>query len=275
MAGKHSDDHRDAPVAAAGDAGANDAVVPGLRLTEVARLVEGDEDRGRVLQRIVAHAVSLVPGCVSAGLTVTGGDGGWDVAVTDERVARCHDAQFRTGGTGPARDVLRYGEPRRVDDAAAEDRWPGFAAVAREGGFASCLALPLGAEPGAASALNLYAAEPAVFVGRTFDVALLFAAQGEVALSNADLYRQARQLVEHLHRTLVTRSVIERAKGVLMGREGLGEEQAFQLLRSRSQSEHRKLHNVAADLLGHSDPEGPVEDVAWTPPRGPSPSRRQ
>lgn len=248
----------------------SDGVVPSVELAEVARLADGDEDRTGVLQRIVIHARSLVPGCTGAGLTVRPPEGGLDVAVTDERVARCHHAQFRPDGDGPARETLRSGQPHRVDQIDTEDRWPGFVQAARDSGFVSCVALPLGVDPNAATALNLYAERPGVFIDTTYDVALLFAAQGGVALSNAERYGQARQLIEHLHRTLVTRGMIERAKGILMGQHGLGDQDAFDLLRRQSQETHRKLRDVAADLLRQADPERAPEELAWTPPRAPS-----
>lgn len=247
------------------------SVVPAVELAEVARLADGDEDPTHVLQRIVDHAVSLVPGCTGAGLTIATREGLQTAAVSDDRVRRCHDAQFREGGDGPAVEALQYGEPRHLHDLDRETRWPGFADEARACGFASCLVLPLVADDQAATALNLYAARPDVFVGTTFDVAMLFAAQGGVALHNADLYRQAKELAEHLHRTLTTRSLIERAKGLLMARLQVGSEEAFEMLRTESQRSHRKLPDVAVGLLREHDPEHFGTDVPWTPVRAPSP----
>jgi GAF domain-containing protein len=251
--------------------GGDGSLVPSVDLAELARLQEGDDDRGRVLRRVVEHAVTLVPGCTAAGLTVSGSGDGLDVEVTGEDVARCHAVQFGPAGSGPAREVLRYGEPRRADDLAAEDRWPTFAATAQTCGFASCLALPIGSDTAGATALNLYSDRPHTFAGTTFDLALLFAAQGGVALANADLYTQARRLVEHLHRGLSTRGVIERAKGLLMGRHHIGSEEAFALLRRRSQAEHRKLRDVAAALVADADPGGGPPGSPWAPVRAPDP----
>ena len=249
------------------------SLVPSVDLADLARLHEEDGDRGGVLRRLVEHAVSLVPGCTAAGLTVAGHGDLLDVEVTGEDVARCHAVQFAPGGSGPAQEVMRFGEPRRSDDLAAEERWPDFAATARDVGFASCLALPIGSDTAGSTALNLYSDRPHVFSDTTYDLALFFAAQGGVALDNAELYGQARQLVEHLHRTLTTRSVIERAKGLLMGRHQLSSADAFGLLRTRSQSEHRKLRDVAAALLEDADPAGDPESLEWTPVRAPEPQR--
>jgi GAF domain-containing protein len=253
-----------------GPAGRHTGAVTGSQLAELtalARLEEGDDDARRLLDRIVRRAPELVPGCAAAALTVGGPDGGETAALSDPRVERCHSLQFRAGGDGPAREALRYAEPRRVDDVEQEQRWPEYCAAARAEGFASCLALPLRADRVPAAALNLYGEAPAVFAGASHDVALLFAMQGGVALDNGELYRRSQEAVTHLHRTLATRSTIERAKGVLMGRRGVSSAEAFALLQAESQRSHRKLREVAGALLASADPEDGVCDMPWTPVR--------
>jgi GAF domain-containing protein len=251
--------------AGCGETAAVDASLA-AELAQLARLAE-DEDSTDVLQRLVQHARTLVPGCSAAGLTVSGPDGGVTAAVSDERVATCHDVQFRTDGNGPAREALRHNEPRRVDDMTEELRWPAFRAVARSSGFASCLALPLLTDRVPSAALNLYADRPGVFAGTTHDVALLFAAQGGVALDNAVLYQQSRELIEHLHQALTTRGVVERARGLLMSRHELSSEAAFRLLRTESQRSHRKLRDVAAAVLQEHDPGHGSAGAPWNPVR--------
>jgi GAF domain-containing protein len=236
-------------------------------LAQLARLDEDDDEVGRLLDRLVGRAPELVPGCTAAGLTVTGPDGGVTAAFSDPRVERCHAAQFRPGGDGPARETLRHAEPRRVDDVDDEPRWPEYCAAARAEGFLSCLALPLLPHRVPAAALNLYAGTRRVFAGTTHDIALLFALQGGVALDDAELYRRSAETVTHLHRTLTTRSTIERAKGMLMGAHGITGAEAFAVLREESQRSHRKLVEVAEALLHQADPQEGTADMPWTPVR--------
>jgi hypothetical protein len=61
----------------------------------------------------------------------------------------------------------------------------------------------------------------------------------------ADLRREVAQLREGL----ASRAVIERAKGVLMHGHGVTEAESFTLLTELSQRTHRKVRDVAADLL--------------------------
>ncbi|SDX90435.1 GAF domain-containing protein [Modestobacter sp. DSM 44400] len=243
-------------------------------LTQLARLAEGDEESTAVLQRLVDHAISLVPGCSAAGLTVSAAGGGLTAAVSDERITSCHDVQFRPDGSGPAQETLQHNEPRRIDDMAREARWPAFRAVARKHGFASCLALPLRTDLVPSAALNLYADRSDVFAGTTHDVALLFAAQGGVALDNATLYFQSRELIEHLQQALATRGVVERARGLLMSQHHLSSQEAFALLRTQSQESHRKLRDVATAVLDAHEPGRGSSDTPWNPVRHRSPATR-
>jgi len=54
--------------------------------------------------------------------------------------------------------------------------------------------------------------------------------------------------VAHLRMALESRSLIERAKGMIMARWECDEETAFKLLVARSRNERRKVRDVAADL---------------------------
>ena len=64
----------------------------------------------------------------------------------------------------------------------------------------------------------------------------------------AELRREVAQLREGM----ASRAVIERAKGLLMRGHGVTEAESFALLTELSQRTHRKLRDVAADLLDGS-----------------------
>ena len=54
---------------------------------------------------------------------------------------------------------------------------------------------------------------------------------------------------QHLQDALESRDVIGQAKGILMAREGLDADEAFDVLRRASQRTNRKLRDVASDLI--------------------------
>jgi AmiR/NasT family two-component response regulator len=69
-------------------------------------------------------------------------------------------------------------------------------------------------------------------------------------------YREASRLyekVEQLENALERRGVIERAKGILMERHGVGEREAFEMLRDQARSTGRRVVQVAQSVLeGHT-----------------------
>jgi response regulator NasT len=69
-------------------------------------------------------------------------------------------------------------------------------------------------------------------------------------------YRDERRLwekVEQLEGALARRSVIERAKGILMERHGVDDRGAFELLREHARSSSRRVIDVAQSVLdGHA-----------------------
>ena len=59
--------------------------------------------------------------------------------------------------------------------------------------------------------------------------------------------------VENLHAMAEHRSVIEQAKGVIMSTAHCSQEAAFALLVSQSQTQNRKLRDIAAEIAAMQD----------------------
>ncbi len=69
------------------------------------------------------------------------------------------------------------------------------------------------------------------------------------ARARHDELQALREEAESLTEALATRKVVERAKGLLMEREGLSEQEAFARLRRASQSSNRPMKVVAEALI--------------------------
>jgi GAF domain-containing protein len=218
------------------------------RVAEVAELMAADEVGDEALRRLTGLGAELVPGGTAAAVTIAMARGGLTFAASDRRLEKLHELQFGSG-QGPVVETLRHNEPRRIDDMAAESRWPAFCRAAAEAGFGSCLALPLRTDRQPAGAVVLYGDEPGVFRGAAHDVALLFAAQGGTAVRNASLYGACRRMADRLHVGLESRAVIEQAKGMLHAELGITPEQAFRLLSRYSQDTNQRVRKIAADLI--------------------------
>lgn len=217
------------------------------RIASVAELVLSDDDSDAPLRQLADLSLELIPGGAGAGV-VAAGDSSWSYAESDDRVADLRQMQMQTG-QGPIAETLRYGEARRIDDAGAETRWPEVCAAMAARGLRSCLVLPLRTDRRPGAALAVYGEDADCFAGSDHDMALLFAAQGGVAVRNAALYSNCQKLVTNLQVALASRAVIEQAKGILVAEYGYPPEVAFERLSMMSQNTNRKVKDIAADLV--------------------------
>jgi hypothetical protein len=108
-------------------------------------------------------------------------------------------------------------------------------------GIHSMLAFQLYVVEDNLGALNLYSADTDAFNDESEHVGLLFAAHAAVATAGA---RKVRDLV----RAVSTRDLIGQAKGILMERHKLTDDQAFGLLVRASQHTNVKLVEIARRL---------------------------
>lgn len=71
----------------------------------------------------------------------------------------------------------------------------------------------------------------------------------EVAIARFTEFQALRRELESARSSLEERKVIERAKGILMKRRGLGEDEAFKLLRKMAMDRKTRLATVARELV--------------------------
>ena len=217
------------------------------RIASLAQVLLADTDPDATLRQIAELALEVIPGSAAAGV-VAPAEASWSFAASAGTVTDLHNSQLRTG-EGPVAEALRYGEARRIDNAAEEDRWPGVCSAMSGEHLLSGLVLPLRTDRKPGGALAVYGKEPDAFVGTSHDIALLFAAQGGVAVRNAALYRGCRRMVENLQIALASRAVIEQAKGILVAEHGYTPDVAFKRLNAMSQNGNRKVRDIAADVV--------------------------
>ncbi len=217
------------------------------RMAQIADLLVSEDSADGPVRQLADLSLQLIPGSAGAGV-VAAGEAAWTHAASSPSVVELHELQVRSGH-GPVADALRYGEARRIDDANAEERWPEICRAMADEHFRSCLVLPLRTDRAPGGALAIYGQDADTFTGASHDLALLFAAQGGVAVRNAAAYRNCRKLVENLQTALASRAVIEQAKGIVVAEHGVTPEVAFKRLSVLSQNSNRKLRDIAADVV--------------------------
>jgi hypothetical protein len=199
------------------------------------------------LQSVVNLAVETIEGCDYAGIFVLDGNALRTSVHTDPIVIDLDDAQ-RRWGEGPCLDAIAQGGAVYADDLARNAQWPRFGAQATAAGICSALGLGLGAT-GTRGALNLYARYPRAFGVIDRARGLILAALADLALFSAEAQADRERQADNLRSALLTRELIGQAKGILMERERVTADQAFDILRQASQHLNVKLHEIAQRLV--------------------------
>jgi GAF domain-containing protein len=199
------------------------------------------------LAQVVALAATTIEGCDFAGIFLLESDVLTTPASSDPLVTEI-DALQHSFGEGPCLAALEEGIGFYAGDLADDERWTTFGPQAVARGIRSVLALPLPVDdvPGS---LNLYARYPHAFGVIDRGRGLLLAAMAGMAVSSARSHEDDERKAANLHAALATREVIGQAQGILMEREHIGAEPAFDILRRASQHLNIKLRDVARNLI--------------------------
>ena len=210
---------------------------------ELGRELHGPGDDQAALQRMVQLAVRHVEPCTGASITEIRARRGHSLAASDPVAARADHLQYDLD-EGPCVRSAKLDTDYLLFDVATDTRWPRFSAALMEHTpYRSVLSLQLEAED--AAALNLFADHPAAFDDADVDTAAVLAAH----ISTLVALHEAQHEAGHLQTALQTNRQIGAAIGVLMAHHKITEPDAFALLRATSQTLHRKLRDVAADVV--------------------------
>ena len=216
-------------------------------MTRVARLLARADTIQESLQEIAVLSVRVVPDVDFAGVSLVDTTAITTPAGTDPLVAELDELQLQFG-EGPSIDAVYQPRSAYSANLAADMRWPRFGPAAARCGVHSLLAFGLSIDGECLGTLNLYSKKVQAFSTADQEVAVIFAAHAAVALSAARTHAIDLSKELHLRRALETRDVIGQAKGILMERQHIDADQAFDILRRASQRLNVKLNDLAADV---------------------------
>jgi len=229
--------------------------VTGLQnsLGELAGLVTGSLGLSDLLGRVATFAAQAIPGADGAGVTLLKvGPGEHRVealAASDPFVAQIDEIQYVTLQEGPCITAALERRTVRSGSLGGEKMWPRFGPRVGRLGINSALSLPLVLPGHLVGAINVYARGKDVFDDHAVELGELFASPAAVAVHNAQVLTQARQLTAQLQTALSSRPIIDQAIGVLRGRGGGSAEEALARLCRISHADHVKLIDVAQRIV--------------------------
>jgi hypothetical protein len=220
-------------------------------LSEVARALFAAGSVADTLQAVVDQAVATIDGCDFAGIFMLD-DGAVSTAVKTHPVVVDIDSLQQATGEGPCLDAIEQRTTVYAEDLADDPRWPSFGPQGAAAGTRCALAYHLYTN-GTLGALNLYAQYPRAFGATDRAKGLILATLSALALGGARTHEDEDRRAGHLNQALATRELIGQAQGILMERERITSDQAFDILRRASQHLNIRLREVAQDLVDTGD----------------------
>ena len=197
-------------------------------------------------------------GLAGAALLLPGEGGGlaW-MAAAGELVGELHAAAPLLW-SGPCRQVLAGAAWVVTDDLPGETRWP---ELAREPGLRRArrlLCVPVELAGGTPAVLAVVR-RAAAFTSGDVDAVLDYTEALATLLRLGAAAESRARVIAQLERALQHRIVIEQAKGMLMEREGISGQAAFERLRRVARASRRRVIDLAEEVVaGRPLPEPPA-----------------
>jgi GAF domain-containing protein len=170
------------------------------------------------------------------------------VAASDDRFGHLEDLQVRHH-EGPCIAAFDAKELVSAADLEHEDRWPLFSAAAVRRGVRAVLASPLPYNQEAVGVVAVLSERSRPWSPANELALLAFTDLAALLIASIVQGEEQSELAGQLHGALSSRQVIEQAKGIVMGTQGIPARAAYEQLRSRARAERRKLTALCTEVV--------------------------
>ena len=193
---------------------------------EISRVLLGEPDVQRTLDRMCVLMVETIDGCDHAVVTLVT-DHHLESPASSDEVGPAVDTIQLEVDDGPCVEAIRDHHTVLTEDLTTETRWPLFSRRAVDAtGVRSMLSFRMFVAGDTLGSLNLYSKRPQAFSEDSLGVGTIFAAHASVALQAA----QTKADLARLREVVEARELIRQAEGILMGRQGLSAQAAMDIL---------------------------------------------
>lgn len=117
--------------------------------------------------------------------------------------------------------------------------------LAQKEGLVSMLSVPMCVKERVIGVINCYTSFPHKFTRSEVEVLTTVANQAAIAIENAGLIMKAKIIEDEL----ISRKVVERAKGILMKEQNLSEEEAFRRIQKKSMDLRKSMREIAEAVI--------------------------
>jgi hypothetical protein len=240
---------------------------PAMLAKSIATLtdLDPDQDLAATLEQAVIAAKQLFM-VDAAGIMLADADGRLRWASASDPLAQTLEDNQEAFAAGPCLEAFTSGRPAVICDATLEPRWGEITLAFVELQVRSGLSVPVELGGGPIGTLDVYAAAPGGWDATEVSALQTYAGLVATLLGTAAKAQASGRLAEQLQVALNTRILIEQARGALVDRERLDDQQAFIDLRRAARSSGSRLPDQTgatfADLArpnGHLKPAGTAD----------------
>jgi signal transduction protein with GAF and PtsI domain len=147
-------------------------------------------------------------------------------------------------GEGVVGYVAQENRPMMIYNVLKEPRYK-EKELARREGLVSLLSVPMCVKDKVIGVINCYTSSPHKFTKSEIEVLTTVASQAAIAIENAGLIMKAKSIEDEL----ISRKLVERAKGILMKEQRLSEEEAFRKLQKKSMDLRKSMREIAEAVI--------------------------
>ncbi|MEV6770163.1 GAF and ANTAR domain-containing protein [Nocardia sp. NPDC051030] len=151
---------------------------------------------------------------------------------------------------GPGVVAQTRGAPVTVTDIGRyHDIWPEYASIAVQHRISSVAAIPMRLDDTEVGVLSLYSLRERRWSAQDLSVATLLAGMATGHIVTTNLVQRHRRVTEQLQHALVSRVVVEQAKGVIAHAKHTTPDAAFELIRAHARRNRVTVHAVAHGIV--------------------------
>lgn len=213
-------------------------------LSEFARTLSRRYEVSDALLHLAEHVVDILA-LAGAGVSVRDPSGLLRPVTPVNEVTVDLEGTEEARQEGPCIDAFHTGELVVERVADARERWPAWCARALERGVVYVAGVPMRADQDVIGAMNLYSARDEPFTQAELHTAQVLVDMASAYVVGASELEKSRRTNEQLQAALDSRVVIEQAKGILAGEQGITVDEAFELLRAHARQRGASLRSVA------------------------------
>ena len=213
-------------------------------LTEISQAISSDRYLDDILKLIVTVTANVMDSKICSLWILDEKEGALKIRATQTMSEEYLKERSLKLGEGVVGYVAQENRLLAILDVLKEPRYK-EKELARKEGLVSMLSVPLTVKDKVIGVINCYTSYRHEFTETERDVLTMVANQAAICIENTELMVKTKVIQEELE----VRKLVERAKGVMIKRHGLSEEDAYKRLRKASMDSRKTMREIAEAIL--------------------------